>query len=247
MQILKVIARILDYPCQETREHLDDLAAVIRDSRDISPDMRASLLDTLNEVYRIALMDAQENYSLLFEQGRSLSLLLFEHVHGESRDRGQAMVDLMEVYESKGFVIDQRELPDYIPLFLEFLAHQPDLDAREWLADVSHILARLGARLLERESGYSHLFAALLMIAGKSEAMAVERQQVAGEERDDTAEAIDQEWEEAAVTFSPADGCGVQETRPDNNSPKPVRWVEAPHVQQTMQQTINPSTGGPIQ
>src|SRR5690606_22756321 len=79
------------------------------------------------------LVDVQARYSELFDKGRALSLLLFEHVHGESRDRGQAMVDLMAQYEAAGFAIGVRELPDYIPLYLEFLATREDLEAREGL------------------------------------------------------------------------------------------------------------------
>ncbi|MEB0183005.1 nitrate reductase molybdenum cofactor assembly chaperone, partial [Pseudomonas sp. CCC3.2] len=85
----------------------------------------------------------------------SLSLLLFEHVHGESRDRGQAMVDMMAQYEAAGFAIGVKELPDYIPLYLEFLSTREDIEAREGLADVSHLLALLAARLEERESAYA--------------------------------------------------------------------------------------------
>jgi nitrate reductase delta subunit len=244
MQILTVIARLMDYPCQAVRDHQSDMAIAIGDAREISPAMRTELLNTLQQIYQIPLLDAEEGYCQLFEQGRSLSLLLFEHVHGESRDRGQAMVDLMAVYDSHGFVIDQRELPDYIPLFLEFLAHRPDMEAREWLADVSHILARLGARLLERESAYGHLFSALLMICGKSEVMAEEQRAVNGEERDDTIEAIDREWEEAAVTFSPPDDsdCGSKSTQaPNSNRPQPLNWVDA---QAHQPQSINEATGG---
>ena len=231
MQILKVIARLMDYPQAETRAHREGLATAITAAREISPDMRSALLTTLDQVYGVAQLDAEESYSLLFEQGRSMSLLLFEHVHGESRDRGQAMVDLMDVYQRQGFVIDQRELPDYIPLFLEFLSHQDAMEAREWLADVSHILARLGARLQERDSPYSHLFEALLMIAGQSDTLTEERQKISGEERDDTREAIDREWEEAAVTFSPPEdgACASNTGQTDSNASQPVHWVEAPN------------------
>lgn len=252
MQILKVIARLMDYPTQEVGEHRHDLATAIADAREISPEMRARLLDTLQHIYDIPLLDAEESYCQLFEQGRSLSLLLFEHVHGESRDRGQAMVDLMEVYHSHDFIIDQRELPDYIPLFLEYLAHRPDMEAREWLADVSHILARLGARLLERESSYGHLFGALLMICAKSDVMAEEQQAIEGEERDDTIEAIDREWEEAAVTFSPAaEECDSKTSaQPPSPRPQPLNWVEPqsnqPLVVNKTNENIEP-IGGQIQ
>ncbi|WP_268594516.1 nitrate reductase molybdenum cofactor assembly chaperone, partial [Escherichia coli] len=93
-----------------------------------------------------------------FDRGRATSLLLFEHVHGESRDRGQAMVDLMAQYRAAGLEIDSRELPDFLPLYLEYLASRSAAQAREGLQDIAPILALLGARLQQRESPYAVLF-----------------------------------------------------------------------------------------
>lgn len=201
MDILKVIACLMHYPNADLQKNKGELAMVISRAREISPDQRADLLAIVDEIYGGELMDAEENYGILFDQGRSMSLHLFEHVHGESRDRGQAMVDLMNVYETNGFEMNSRELPDYIPLYLEYLARRPEMEAREWLCDVHHILARIGARLEERESCYSHLFGALLTIAGQPNAMDAERVEVAKEVPDNTLEAIDKEWEEVAVTW----------------------------------------------
>ncbi len=205
MEILRVIARLLDYPSCEAAKHSHEFVDAIRVAKEIPPNRRQELIDLVEDIYARDLLDAQECYTGLFEQGRSLSLHLFEHVHGESRDRGQAMVDLMEEYSSHGFEIDARELPDYIPLFLEYLSFQPDLKAREWLADTSHILAVLGARLTERGSGYGKLFESLLIIAGRVEELQEQLVLVANEEPDNTPEALDKEWEEVAVTFSAAD------------------------------------------
>lgn len=227
MQILKVIARLLDYPDQDVGDNAGEISCLISEAREISPDHRAQLLEAVKDIYSGELLDSQERYVGLFEQGRSLSLHLFEHVHGESRDRGQAMVDLMAEYSSNGFEIDSRELPDYIPMFLEYLSYRPDLEAREWLADVSHILALLAARLMERESVYAHLFESLLLIAGRSEEIEQHREQVASEEPDNTPEALDKEWEEVAVTFS-AEGssCDVKPPPTDPNQESPLRWSE---------------------
>ena len=150
MRILKVISRLLDYPRVELKCYRADLALEISDSREISPEMRLRLIDALAFLCDGELMDAQENYGLLFDQGRSVSLHLFEHVHGESRDRGQAMVDLIDIYRRNGFQLNAHELPDYLPMFLEYLSSRPDLEVREWLADVSHIIARVAARLEQR-------------------------------------------------------------------------------------------------
>ncbi len=205
MHIMKVISRLMDYPTAELQEHKDELISSIRQSRVISPEQREALVDLTNNIYDRELMDAQEIYTGLYDRGRSLSLLLFEHVHGESRDRGQAMVDLMAQYEAAGFYISVRELPDYIPLFLEYLSEGPDIEAREGLADIAHILGLLSARLQERDSHYSALFAALLQISGQNVDVSALRKRAAKEERDDTPEALDRVWEEEAITFGADD------------------------------------------
>ncbi len=205
MDILKVISRLMDYPSAELQPHLAELDAVIAGAREISPSMRAHLQVLLQEIYSGDLLDAQETYTGLFDRGRSLSLLLFEHVHGESRDRGQAMVDLMDQYQDAGLQLSAHELPDFIPLYLEFLALRQDLEAREGLADISHILGMLSARLRERDSTYACLFDALLMISGSRVNVEALQAVAANEERDDSPEALDKIWEEEAVTFGAGD------------------------------------------
>lgn len=230
MELLKVIARLLDYPNQETASHLGELSLVISQATQISPDCRARLLTAAQGIYAGELLDAEERYTGLFEQGRSLSLHLFEHVHGESRDRGQAMVDLMAEYAKHGFEMDAHELPDYIPLFLEYLSYSSDIDARVWLADVSHILALLGARLHERASPYAELFEVLLQLAGRSSEMQAARGAIASEEPDNTPEALDKEWEEVAVSFSATEqSCNSENSRPDSlaSTEQALRWVDA--------------------
>lgn len=213
MQTLKVISRLLDYPSAELLEQRAELYMLIGTLREISPDMRETLLQLARNIYGQPLIDAESQYTQLFDGGRSLSLHLFEHVHGESRDRGQAMVDLMAQYEAAGFQIAVRELPDYIPMYLEYLATRDPIDARVGLVDIAHILNLLYARLHERESSYKALFAALLQVAGLEPDIAPLRQQVTAELQEETPEALDREWEEEAVTFGPdaASGCSVKE------------------------------------
>jgi nitrate reductase molybdenum cofactor assembly chaperone NarJ/NarW len=232
VDIIKVISRLMDYPNAELQAQVPGIETVIKDAREISPDMRQQLIHLLHEIYDGDLLDAQEAYTGMFDRGRSLSLLLFEHVHGESRDRGQAMVDLLDVYEEHGFSINARELPDHIPLHLEFLAHLPDLEIREGLSDVSHILGILNARLQERESAYATLFDALLMISGVQVDLSELREKVAGEKRDDTMEELDKIWEEEAVTFGAGDalGSGCSSSAPvppkkSANDAVAVRWA----------------------
>jgi nitrate reductase delta subunit len=230
MRLLKIISCMLDYPKPELLTYRAELALEIGESREISPQMRLRMLDALGVLCDGELMDAQENYGLLFDQGRSVSLHLFEHVHGESRDRGQAMVDLMEVYRTNGFEMDALELPDYLPLFLEYLSNRPDLEVREWLSDVSHIIARVAARLEERDDAgtiYAVLLESLLMIAGQQEQLAALRGTLSNEKPDNTPEAIDEEWEETAVTFgTPDKACGLDQ-KPVEQQTTPLHWVAA--------------------
>jgi nitrate reductase delta subunit len=201
MQLLKVLARVLEYPTEELQASKDSLvAAVLEDSR-LPRQSKEQLLRCVEMVCDGDLLDMQENYVGMFDKGRATSLLLFEHVHGESRDRGQAMVDLMEEYRTNGLEIDARELPDYLPLFLEYLSTRPWDEIRNWLEDIHHILGLLGERLYQRESFYHVVMDSLLTLSGRSANRQELAEIVAAEERDDTPEALDKVWEEEMVKF----------------------------------------------
>lgn len=201
MLTLKVIARLLDYPNAELQQASDEMIAAVLSDKRLPTAQKSALLGCIDVLCRGDLMDRQEEYVAHFERGRSLSLLLFEHVHGESRDRGQAMVDLLEKYSEAGLELNVRELPDYLPLFLEYLSTREWDEIHHWLEDIHHILGLLAERLHQRESIYQAPFEALLALAG----MAPDRRQlatvVAAEERDDTPQALDKVWEEEMVTF----------------------------------------------
>ena len=154
------------------------------------------------------LFALQETYVGLFDRTRRLSLHLFEHVHGESRDRGQAMVDLAGIYEKGGLVLIANELPDYLPLFLEFLSTRPLTEARGLMADIAHILASLEERLTSRGSAYAAVFAALRTLAADGMVAAPSPAPAVDEPVEDFA-ALDAAWEETAVTFGPGEGMGA--------------------------------------
>ncbi|MBW0147324.1 nitrate reductase molybdenum cofactor assembly chaperone [Marinobacter arenosus] len=201
MQLLKVLARVLEYPTEELQASKDALVAAVLEDPRLPRQNKEQLLRGVEWVCAGDLLDMQENYVAIFDKGRATSLWLFEHVHGESRDRGQAMVDLMEQYRANGLEIDAKELPDYLPLFLEYLSTRPWDEIRNWLEDIHHILGLLGERLYQRESFYHVVMDSLLVLSGRT----VNRQElariVAAEERDDTPEALDKVWEEEMVKF----------------------------------------------
>ncbi len=232
MDILLVISRLLDYPDESIAESEKEISRIIWQA-EISSPLKDKLQAFLWQQLDRDILDWQSEYDGLFERGRSLGLWLFEHVHGESRDRGQAMVDLMAQYREAGLEISKHELPDYIPLFLEFAATQGKENAKGWLQDVEHILALLKSRLEKRDSGYAVLFETLLDIAGTDLNLEKIRQQVEAEKRDDTAEALDKEWEEEEVTFgadSLEKSCGTNNRKPSESQRAdldvPVHWVD---------------------
>jgi len=216
MKILKLFSLLLDYPETTLAPHKQELLEVVRASS-LSAEHKAAVEAFVRSRCEGDLMDWQVTYDGLFERGRTLSLHLFEHVLGESRDRGQAMVDLMNQYKQAGLEIDALELPDYLPLYLEFLSTQGEENARLGLQEVSHILALLTCRLQKRDSHYHAITHALLSLSGAQVDLDSVREQIAGEQRDDTKEALDKVWEEEAVTFGPdsgADACGSAASKP---------------------------------
>lgn len=201
MQIFKVLSALLDYPQAGVKDAKGELNQIIDAEMSISAASKMALKQFIAEQTALDILDWQSDYDALFDRGRNLSLLLFEHVHGESRDRGQAMVDLLDQYRQAGLEIGVNELPDYIPLFLEFLSTQDHENAKAWLMDVSHIIAVLKTRLDERESGYASIFSAMLDFSQAEVDFDEIKKVVAQEARDDTNEAIDKVWEEEAITF----------------------------------------------
>jgi nitrate reductase delta subunit len=200
MKPLRVCAALLAYPEAELVEALPELAAAFEAERLLPRALRIELEGLIEELGDEPLTASQERYVALFDRSRALSLHLFEHVHGESRERGQAMVDLASMYRARGLAVDGHELPDYLPAFLEFASLLPAPEARGLLGETAHVLRALGERLAARGSRYCAVFAALLAIAGER-GLAAERavQPRAGEE--DTPEAIDRSWVEQPVTF----------------------------------------------
>ena len=211
MLTLKVLSHLLSYPEAETLTALDEMAAVIEQENRLQEDQKKPVLALINSCRGADLLDLQECYVALFDRGRYLSLHIFEHVHGESRDRGQAMVNLLQMYEAHGFEMSTHELPDYIPLFLEFLSQQKPAEAIKLLEDAMPVLSLLGARLAERGSEFQVIFDALECIAGEPEGVTEIRQQATTETPDETLLHMDEIWEEEAVSFMGAgDSCQTQ-------------------------------------
>lgn len=211
MKTLKCLSALLCYPTGELRAALGEIAAVLDREGLLSRANRAAVQCLIDDLAGRDLIDAQERYVLLFDRTRSLSLHLFEHVHGESRDRGQAMVDLLRVYEEGGYAPTAGELPDFLPLFLEFASTCEPKAAIDLLAQPAHVLAALRERLAKRKSPYAAVFAALVALArAKPDAETLERLLAEPEAEPDDLAALDAQWQDEEVTFGPgaADACG---------------------------------------
>ncbi|HXT80162.1 MAG TPA: nitrate reductase molybdenum cofactor assembly chaperone [Acetobacteraceae bacterium] len=167
MLVFRAFSALLSYPTAPMRAALPEIADVIRAAPLVAPAQLHGLLELIAELGQDSLLEAEERYVDLFDRGRALSLNLFEHVHGESRDRGTAMVELKQIYQSAGFALSSRELPDYLPVLLEYLSCRDAAEAREMLADCAQILTTIGRSLIARRSRYAAVLQALLVIAGE--------------------------------------------------------------------------------
>jgi nitrate reductase delta subunit len=210
MKTYLALSALLAHPETELLEALPEIRSALDEERLIPRAARSGLEALIGELAAGELYDLQERYVSLFDRSRALSLHLFEHVHGESRDRGQAMVDLAALYRSRGFEAAGNELPDYLPLFLEYVSLLPAREAKAQLAETADILRAIGNGLARRGSRYCAAFAALLALAGEAglgERLAPLPQ--AAEE--DSAEALDRVWMDEPVVFGgPAAAPAVQ-------------------------------------
>jgi nitrate reductase molybdenum cofactor assembly chaperone NarJ/NarW len=198
----KVLSALLSYPTEDVQQAGDELRAVLREEALLPATVQAVLERLIADFAAADLYDLQERYVELFDRSRSLSLYLFEHVHGEGRDRGQAMIDLKSLYEKHGLLSANNELPDFLPLFLEFLSTLPIEEARKLLGQIDHIRRALGGRVEKRQAPYAILFDALGELAIPPKDVQASASELPDEDPNDLA-ALDKQWEDEPVTFGP--------------------------------------------
>ena len=211
---LKALSLILSYPTCDLQQAMPEIAGVLAAESRLTAAARRDLRPLVTALATRDLYDLQEDYVMLFDRSRSLSLNLFEHVHGESRDRGGAMVSLVETYRDAGFDPISTELPDHLPVLLEFLATRPWEEARDMLADAAHIFAALTTRLERRGSLYAALFATLRQLSGvDADAQTLAALLDQPEDNPSDLAALDAVWEETEVTFGPDTTAGCPQVR----------------------------------
>jgi nitrate reductase molybdenum cofactor assembly chaperone NarJ/NarW len=190
--VLRALAALLSYPSEELRRALPEIADAISRSPLVLPRELKGILALIDTLAEGDLLEKEERYVELFDRGRAASLNLFEHLHGDSRDRGTAMIELKRLYESAGFELATRELPDYLPVVLEYLSCRSLAEARAMLSDCAHILKAIAAALIARGSNYSAVLQTLIAMAGEAPVdTAASQLRACGQTED-----LDREWAE---------------------------------------------------
>lgn len=199
----KAIGALLDYPTAELQEAADEIEQALGEERAIAAAELDGVRSFIERLRRSDIMDLQEYWISLFDRSKRLALHLYEHSYGESRDRGQAMVNLALTYRMNGFELNAAEMPDYLPLFLEFLSVIPEVHARRYLTDALEIIEALRIRLEERDSPYAALLGALVTLANRAAEDAEVEAILAGESEDpEDLEELDRQWAEEPVDFT---------------------------------------------
>ncbi len=209
MRSFKILGLLLTYPEQTVIDAGDTMKQILHEENLLPPRTLKALSAFLQERQDTDLITLQEEYVATFDRGRAHCLHLFEHIHGESRDRGQAMVNLAETYAGKGLHIGRNELPDYLPLFLEYLSFCSLPEATELLGEAISVIALIGTRLKKNHSPYRTVFGAIeALSAVKPNRQQIEHALANAPKDPETLEALDEQWKEANAfdTFSP-NGC----------------------------------------
>ena len=208
---LRALALLLSYPDADMRSKLTDIMSVLSLERALSPSRISELKNLSEQLQSLDPLEVESRYVETFDRGRSTCLNLFEHVHGDSRDRGPAMIDLSQTYAQTGLVLDPDELPDHLCVVLEFASTQTEDVAKSFLDEMAHILNSIFSALLKRESPYAAVIAAVLELSGhKAQAVNIPVE-----------ESMDSSWQEPEAF----DGCQSRgQSKP--NLEQPLHFVK---------------------
>ena len=205
MKTFKLLGLLLSYPEGTVYSESNELLQTLR-SEALLPEKFIKKVETFLTTQKAQnLMTVQEDYVETFDRGRAHCLHLFEHIHGESRDRGQAMIDLSETYAAKDLYIDNNELPDYLPLFMEYLSRCEFQDATKLLGEAIDVISTIGAKLKKHKSPYADIFTSIeVLSAVKADAEKIKTALREAHKDPETLEELDKQWKEAeAFTGNP--------------------------------------------
>lgn len=212
MQTLKVLAILLSYPDEAVCKSADDLVEVLKQENLLPKKTLKNLLGFIEDYKNKNFFELQERFVATFDRSRGHCLNLFEHIHGESKDRGQAMVDLIDVYSQKGLFIDKKELPDYLPLFLEYLSLCSAKEAKDSLGDIIDIIAVIGGHLTKNKSPYKVIFNALEDLSKvKANKFKVAESVQNAPKEPETLDELDELWQEQEAFSGESSECNTCE------------------------------------
>lgn len=213
---LRVLASLLRYPDAAFRAAVPELQQALRSEAALPAARIAELFALLQRLQRDDPFTVEAEFVDLFDRGRGTALHLFEHIHGDSRDRGPAMVDLQKTYEAAGLYLAPGELPDHLAIVLEYASTQPPREARDFLAETAHIARAIFSALQRRESAYASVLAAVLELAGeRAEAVDIPPEPE-----------LDEDWAEPEA-FGGCSSAG--QARPEQPQPIHIVRKHSPH------------------
>ena len=199
----KILSLCLSYPNADLQLFLSEVENELQKEALLSNQKIKDVCSFVNHFKNMNLTDWQALYVQLFDYSRSASLHLFEHIKSDSKDRGQAMVNLLEFYKENGLELSANELPDYLPVFLEFLSTQQTKEAAELLSEPIHIIDRVNKALSEKQNPYSHIFSAIISLSTKQPDKKATENIINNEKPLD----LDAEYEEEPIEFGVGSSC----------------------------------------
>ena len=222
MLTIKALGALLHYPQQELIEALDDIQQIINTESLLSPEQISALGRCIAGMRNQALLDLQEQYVQLFDTNPKHALYLFQHLYGDTPQRGPALADLIGMYRDYGYQPTAKELPDYLPLYCEFAAQFPQAEARVLLGRALPVLELMAQRLEAAGSAYAAVFSALCSLAERSEDTAAIEQLLSDRIRGGKHQTLDEAWQERPVSFTAAD---EQRNHPTGPTTDPLNRV----------------------
>ena len=205
MQTIKALGVLLLYPEDAIIEALYELRQVIEKEPLLSPEQTAAVVHCIEAMRSQRLLALPEQHVQLFDNSPKHALYLFQHLYGDSPDRGPAMADLIEMYRDHGYQPMANDLPDYLPLYCEFAAQFEEQEARALLGRALPVLELIALRLEQQGSAYSGVFSALGSLAIADEETEAVAQLLKVQARNSkTEQTLDEAWQERPVSFTAA-------------------------------------------
>jgi nitrate reductase molybdenum cofactor assembly chaperone NarJ/NarW len=157
MQIFNVLSKLIDYPDDELMENLDSVIEFVKESTEINDSEKRTIMEFISWMGVHTSIGIQQAYVETFDMVPEHDLHLTHHIFGDDNGRGPALIDLSELFKAEGLEVKKGEIPDFLPLILEYVATLDDMESRIFLGDVKKIVKVIADNLDEAESPYAKL------------------------------------------------------------------------------------------